>query len=88
MNAVRNLNVKKVTSKPKISYGEKSYLNLRISFIDDGVGISPQGIKKLFVDFGKLSENSQRNKSGTGLGLSICKKIIEQMGGNVRVEST
>jgi len=29
----------------------------------------------------------ERNKSGTGLGLSICKKIIEQMGGSVEVNS-
>jgi hypothetical protein len=44
-------------------------------------------VKKLFIDFNKLDENSQRNKQGTGLGLSICKKIIEQMGGSVHVES-
>ena len=41
----------------------------------------------MFVDFGKLNENSERNKGGTGLGLSICKKIIEQMGGSVTVTS-
>jgi signal transduction histidine kinase len=42
----------------------------------------------LFIDFSKLDENSQRNKQGTGLGLSICKKIIEKMGGSVKVKST
>jgi hypothetical protein len=49
--------------------------------------MSEEGVKKLFIDFNKLDENSQRNKQGTGLGLSICKKIIEQMGGSVHVES-
>ena len=49
--------------------------------------MSQDGLSKLFVDFNKLDENSQRNKQGTGLGLSICKKIIEQMGGSVAVES-
>jgi len=62
-------------------------LSFEIRIEDTGVGISEEGLKNLFVDFGKLKENSGRNRSGTGLGLSICKKIIEQMGGNVRVES-
>jgi len=63
-------------------------VNLCISIIDTGIGISPEGIQNLFIDFSKLQENSNRNKGGTGLGLSICKKIIEQMGGKVEVEST
>jgi len=41
------------------------------------VGISEDGLKKLFIDFGKLDENSKMNSQGTGLGLSICKNIIE-----------
>ena len=45
--------------------------------IDNGPGISKEGVKNLFMDFGKLSENEGLNSSGTGLGLSICKKIIE-----------
>ena len=60
---------------------------MKISIIDTGIGISEEGINKLFVDFGKLNESSERNKGGTGLGLSICKKIIEQMGGSVKVTS-
>ena len=49
--------------------------------------MSDEGVKNLFVDFGKLKENESRNKSGTGLGLSICKQIIEKMGGSVEVKS-
>ena len=60
---------------------------MRISVIDTGVGISEEGISKLFTDFSKLEESSQRNFQGTGLGLSICKNIIEQMGGSVKVNS-
>jgi signal transduction histidine kinase len=52
------------------------YVNYQIIICDTGVGISPEGMKNLFLDFGKLDENSERNKSGTGLGLSICKQII------------
>ena len=52
-------------------------MNFEINVRDTGVGISPEGIDKLFIDFGKLTENEQMNKSGTGLGLSICKKIVQ-----------
>lgn len=62
-------------------------MNIEISVIDTGVGMSEEGVKKLFIDFNKLDENSQRNKQGTGLGLSICKKMVEQMGGSVSVKS-
>jgi len=41
--------------------------------VDTGIGMSEEGVKGLFIDFGRLAENEGRNKSGTGLGLSICK---------------
>ena len=39
------------------------------------------------MDFARLDEHSKMNAMGTGLGLSICKRMIEQMGGNVSVDS-
>lgn len=62
-------------------------MEIKISVVDTGIGISKEGLKKLFIDFGKLEENQTRNRQGTGLGLSICKQIIEQMGGSVEVKS-
>jgi len=63
------------------------YVSYEISIHDSGIGITPENLKKLFIDFGKLEDIEGRNKSGTGLGLSISKKIIEQMGGKVSVSS-
>ena len=74
-------------AKHEICDGDQMYLNLQLSVTDTGVGISDEGIRKLFINFNKLKENSERNRSGTGLGLSICKHIIEQMGGSVDVRS-
>ena len=63
------------------------YVNLQISIIDTGIGISKENLGKLFHDFGKLNDSANRNVTGTGLGLSICKRIIEKMGGSVNVLS-
>ena len=38
------------------------WVQLQISVIDTGIGISEEGKKKLFIDFGKLDENSMRNR--------------------------
>ena len=38
------------------------YIQLQIKIIDNGIGISDEGQKKLFVDFGKLDESSLRNR--------------------------
>ena len=58
-----------------------------MEIIDTGVGISPENLPNMFMDFNKLDEHASMNRTGTGLGLSICKKMIEMMEGEVRVES-
>ena len=63
------------------------YSKIQIDIEDNGIGISQENINKLFIDFGKLNDDEGMNLQGTGLGLSICKRIIEQMGGQVFVRS-
>lgn len=63
------------------------YIKILLIVEDSGAGISRENIKKLFMDFSRLSEHQHMNAKGTGLGLSICKNIIEQMGGTITVES-
>ena len=61
---------------------------LRFEVWDSGVGISQQDIPKLFKMFGMLSKHrNQLNKSGSGLGLSISKRIVESLGGKIKVSS-
>jgi len=71
--------LKQSSKKPDtiVKEGQERFISLEIRVIDTGIGISEQGQKNLFIDFNRLEENQDRNKSGTGLGLSICKKIIE-----------
>ena len=51
---------------------------------DDGAGIAPMAQTKIFDIFHTLQPN---NKSNTGVGLAIVKKIVEERGGKITVES-
>ena len=55
---------------------DNTFIKMRIDIADTGCGISKEGLKLLFMDFGKLQESAGRNSSGTGLGLSFSKLII------------
>ncbi len=54
---------------------------------DTGLGIPADQIEKIFETFVRLP-TADKIYEGTGLGLSIAKKLVEQQGGTLRVEST
>ncbi len=60
---------------------------VQISVVDQGVGIDPKDVPKLFMRFQQLDSSSTRTAGGTGLGLVISKGIVEQHGGRIWVES-
>lgn len=65
----------------------KSNNELIIEFIDNGKGINKNNIKKVFQRFFRGDESRSKAIEGYGLGLSIVKKLVENMGGNISIES-
>jgi signal transduction histidine kinase len=56
--------------------------SLVIVISDNGVGIPPDKLQKIFLPF-----FTTKGSHGTGLGLAMCRKAIEDMGGTITVES-
>jgi len=61
---------------------------LRISVTDSGIGISRDGLDRLFQPFSQIDSSLARKFEGTGLGLAMIKLLVELHGGTVAVEST
>jgi signal transduction histidine kinase len=62
-----------------------SCLTTRIK--DSGIAIKPEDMDRIFEPFQQADDRSSRKYEGAGLGLSICKKLLDNMGGNIYVES-
>lgn len=61
---------------------------MRFAVSDSGIGISEDGLARLFQSFSQTTTDTARKYGGTGLGLSICKKLSQLMGGDVGATST
>ncbi len=70
-------------SQTKHDYG----INLSVSVADTGIGISPEGLEKLFNSFQQINTKKNRSVEGAGLGLAISRNLITSMGGFINVSS-
>ncbi len=59
----------------------------RLEVADRGIGIKPDDMGRLFVEFQQLDASTAKKYPGTGLGLALTKRIVEAQGGRVDVRS-
>ena len=59
-----------------------------IAVSDNGIGIAPHDVQRLFTEFSQVDASHARRYEGSGLGLALCKRFVEMLGGQIGVEST
>lgn len=60
---------------------------VKVTVIDNGIGISEEDQKRLFTKFFRVENPEIQSHPGTGLGLWITKRFVEMQGGTIKVES-
>lgn len=71
----------------QLSPDSNNQVVLRISVSDQGIGISPEALERIFNPFEQADASTTKYYGGTGLGLAITKRLVEIMGGTITVES-
>jgi signal transduction histidine kinase/DNA-binding response OmpR family regulator len=79
-------NVKVIASHRYLA-SDHRHADIFITVKDTGIGIDPINHEAIFKSFYQVEGDNTRTYEGTGLGLSIVHKLVNMMGGQVRVES-
>ncbi|WP_095106886.1 response regulator [Pseudomonas sp. Irchel 3E20] len=86
-NAIKFTRTGTIVARAMLEEEHDDSVQLRISIQDTGIGLSNQDVRALFQAFSQADNSLSRQPGGTGLGLVISKRLIEQMGGEIGVES-
>jgi signal transduction histidine kinase len=71
----------------RVAAAQRGRTGVEFAVTDTGAGIPPHVMETLFETFRPRQKPGEYHFSSAGLGLSICRKLVEAMGGQLRVES-
>lgn len=86
-NAIKFTPEGSIVVRTMIEQAQGNKVMVRISVTDTGIGLSKAEQKALFHAFSQADSSTAREFGGTGLGLVISKRLVEQMGGDIGLES-
>ncbi len=86
-NALKFTEKGAVSLRVRLQEEDASSGMLLVEVQDSGIGMTADEITSLFQPFHQSDSSNTRKYGGTGLGLAICKRLVEQMGGVIGVES-
>lgn len=86
-NAVKYTNEGSVSLEVRSKWKTEKQILLEIIASDTGIGIKEKDLKNIFNKFSQFDGKANRNAEGSGLGMAIVKGLVEQMDGEIHVES-
>lgn len=86
-NAVKFTDRGEIVISVHLQARDERGVRLQFTVRDTGIGLTPKQQETLFNPFSQADASTTRKYGGTGLGLAICRRLVEMMGGEIRVES-
>ncbi|MHA7881128.1 MAG: response regulator [Saccharospirillum sp.] len=86
-NAIKFTPEGSIVIRTMIEQAQGNKVMVRISVTDTGIGLTKAEQKALFHAFSQADSSTAREFGGTGLGLVISKRLVEQMGGDIGLDS-